>query len=123
MKVLGVDNVLLGVPDLAHARRFYTDLLGLKVRFEVAEAGIILFAIGDEEPGLLVRAGDSRPPRLWLEVPDARAAAEELQSVGLTPLAPAFEVFTGWTVELADPAGNVVGLTDYVKQPSRARPH
>ena len=33
-----------------------------------------------------------------------------------------FEVATGWTVEVADPWGNVIGLTDYTKDPSRARP-
>jgi predicted enzyme related to lactoylglutathione lyase len=32
----------------------------------------------------------------------------------------AFEVQTGWTVEFADPAGNVVGLTDYTKRPERS---
>jgi hypothetical protein len=41
---------------------------------------VVGFRLGDEAPGLLVRAGDvalgpPRPsPRLWLEVPDARAA-------------------------------------------------
>ncbi|MEV6151210.1 hypothetical protein AB0L53_12800 [Nonomuraea sp. NPDC052129] len=48
------------------------------------------------------------------EAPDARAAAKELGGS-------AFEVFTGWTVEIADPWGNVIGLTDYVKQPRLSR--
>jgi hypothetical protein len=30
-------------------------------------------------------------------------------------------VFTGWTVEIPDPWGNVIGLTDYTKQPHLAR--
>jgi hypothetical protein len=32
-----------------------------------------------------------------------------------------FELQTGWTVELADPWGNVVGLTDYTKRPELGR--
>jgi hypothetical protein len=31
------------------------------------------------------------------------------------------EIFTGWVVEVADPWGNVLGLTDYVKKPELAR--
>ncbi|MFC5833073.1 VOC family protein [Nonomuraea insulae] len=76
----------------------------------------MLYAIGEETPGLLVRVHDTRPGsmRVWLEVPDARAVAAES---GIEP----FEVFTGWTVEVPDPWGNVIGLTDYGKQPSLSR--
>jgi len=67
---------------------------------------------------------DSRPratPKVWLEVRDARAAAAILASAGVVALANPFEIPTGWTVEIADPWGNVVGLTDYVKAPTMAR--
>ena len=33
---------------------------------------------------------------------------------------PAFEINTGWVVEFADPWGNVIGLTDYAKDPAKA---
>jgi hypothetical protein len=33
------------------------------------------------------------------------------------------ELRTGWLVEVADPWGNVVGLTDYLLAPERARQH
>jgi len=35
---------------------------------------------------------------------------------------PTVEIKTGWVVEFADPWGNVIGLTDYVKDPAKARP-
>ncbi len=35
---------------------------------------------------------------------------------------PARQLCTGWVVEVADPWGNVVGLTDYLLAPERARP-
>lgn len=128
MVVRGIDNILIPVGDLAAAKEFYGGVLSLETRFELAERGIALFDLGGEVPGLLVRldpaAGRGTGPatRVWLEVPDARAAAEELAGRGVVPLGPPFEVSTGWTVEIADPWGNVIGLTDYVKDPARGRP-
>lgn len=127
MTVRGIDNVLIPVGDLTAAKRFYTGILGLTVKFELAERGIALFKLGDEEPGLLLRtdpaAGTSTGPamRVWLEVPDARTTSNDLRERGIHPLTPPFEVATGWTVELADPWGNIIGLTDYTKRPSLAR--
>jgi predicted enzyme related to lactoylglutathione lyase len=113
--------VLVGAEDYAAVRRFYAEALGLPLKFEVAGLGVAGFRLGSEEPGLLVRAG-AGAPRVWLEVADARAAAAELRSRGVELLAEPFEVATGWTVEVADPAGNVVGLTDYTKRPGLGRP-
>ena len=82
--VLGLDNVLLDVGDLEAAKGFYAGRLGLGVKFDCPDAGVVGFRLGDEEAGLVVRAGDVPPgpprpsPRLWLEVPDARAAGKAL---------------------------------------------
>ncbi len=128
LDVLGVDNVLLAVGDLDAALDFYAGALGLPVKFQIDALGVACFRLGAEEPGLLLRAGSVHPqgprdtPRIWLEVRDAWAASAELQRRGVAPLAEPFEVATGWTVEVADPWGNVIGLTDYTKDPARARP-
>src|SRR4029450_3691013 len=82
--VLGVDNVLLDVGDLEVAKGFYGGRLGLGVKVDFPDAGVVGFRLGDEEAGLVVRAGDVAPgpprssPRLWLEVPGARAAGQGL---------------------------------------------
>jgi predicted enzyme related to lactoylglutathione lyase len=132
LAVLGIDNVLFTVGDLAAAVDFYGTRLGLALAFRLDDRGIALFRLGDESPGLLLRVGpvSEEPgqgdggavPRVWLEVVDARAAAAELTRRGLTPLRDPFPVATGWTVELSDPWGNVVGLTDYTTMPERGRP-
>lgn len=128
LDVLGVDNVLLAVGDFEPALDFYGGKLGLPLKFQLEVLGIACFRLGPEEPGLLIQVHpvQAREPReslrVWLEVRDARAAAAELRARGVTPLAEPFEVATGWTVELADPWGNVIGLTDYVKDPTRGRP-
>jgi predicted enzyme related to lactoylglutathione lyase len=128
-EVRGIDNVLFPVGDLDEAVAFYAGRLGLPVRFRLDQAGVALFGLGAEPPGLLVRqspAADGRAaepaPRLWLEVLDARATAAALAQAGVAALAPPFAVATGWTVEVADPWGNVVGFTDYTTMPERGRP-
>jgi predicted enzyme related to lactoylglutathione lyase len=123
--VLGVDNVLFTVGDLDAAVDFYAGRLGLPLVFRLDEPGIALFGLGGETPGLLVRRGspDGGPgaPRLWLEVRDARATATAIANAGVNTGEP-FPVATGWTVEVADPWGNVLGFTDYTAMPERGRP-
>ncbi|UXY37427.1 VOC family protein [Streptomyces albidocamelliae] len=127
-ELLGFDNVLLPVGDLAEAVGFY-ERAGFTVAFRFDAAGIALLRVGGETPGILLRAEEAlsrrTPPwassRLWLEVPDARAAARHLAAAGIEPLDPAFQVATGWTVEIADPWGNILGLTDYTKRPELGR--
>lgn len=127
IQVLGVDNVTIDVGDLSLARSFYNGFLNLPVQFEFLDAGLIGFRIGYEQPGLIVRAanvptGPPRPsPQLWLEVTDVRAAVTALVTAGVNPLAPPRELQTGWVAEVADPWGNVIGLTDYVKAPHHGR--
>ena len=54
-------------------------------------------------------------------MPDARAAGKALTDAGVALLGKPRELRTGWLVEVADPWGNVVGLTDYLLAPERAR--
>jgi predicted enzyme related to lactoylglutathione lyase len=127
LQVLGVDNIMLAVGDLDEARAFYESTLGLPVKFAVPQAGVVGYRLGDEEPGLMIRVQGLPPspprdtPRVWLEVKDARAAAKALRAKGARILGEPMEILTGWAVELADPWGNVLGMTDYLKDPSRGR--
>ncbi|WP_228898085.1 VOC family protein [Streptomyces sp. DH1] len=127
-ELLGFDNVLLPVGDLGAAVDFY-ERVGFPVAYRLDEAGIALLKVGVETPGLLLRLEEEfgrQPPmwpstRVWLEVTDARTAARELRAAGVPPLDEPFPVATGWTVEFADPWGNVIGLTDYSKRPELGR--
>lgn len=127
LEVLGVDNIMLAVGDFEQARAFYESTLGLPVKFAVPQAGIVGYRLGREEPGLMIRVQPLPPspprdtPRVWLEVKDARAAANALRQKGARILGEPMEILTGWAVELADPWGNVLGLTDYVKDPGKGR--
>jgi predicted enzyme related to lactoylglutathione lyase len=127
-ELLGFDNVLLSVGDLGEAVGFY-ERAGFAVTFRLDEAGIALLRVGGETPGVLLRQEDALghrpppwfPPRIWLEVPDARVAARELTAAGIGLLDEPSAVATGWTVEIADPWGNVLGFTDYSKRPELGR--
>ncbi|MER7773819.1 VOC family protein [Streptomyces sp. NPDC096191] len=127
-ELLGFDNVLLPVGNLGEAVDFY-ERAGFTVAYRLDEAGIALLKVGGETPGLLLRVEEEfwrQPPlwpsaRVWLETTDARTAATALRAAGVPPLDEPFPVATGWTVEFADPWGNVIGLTDYSKRPELGR--
>lgn len=126
MKILGVDNVFVPVGDLARAIEFYSDIIGLPVAKRFDNLGMVLFQIGEETPGLGVGVTDA--PRatghkLWLEVADARTAADELVTRGVPPIKPPFQIPTGWAFEVEDPWGNIIGFTDYMTQPALGRLH
>lgn len=124
MKITGIDNVFLEVGDLEAAVTFYRDGLGLPVHRRFDAIRTALLSIGDETPGLGLgavetpRAGGGK---VWLEVDDAREAARELAGRGISPISPPFLIPTGWVVEVRDPWGNVVGLTDYSARPELGR--
>ncbi|MDH6624961.1 catechol 2,3-dioxygenase-like lactoylglutathione lyase family enzyme [Streptomyces sp. LBL] len=127
-ELLGFDNILFPVGDLDEAVRFY-ERAGFTLGFRFDKGGIALLKVGGETPGILLQLEEGlghRPPgrptpRVWLEVPDARAAARELAAAGIAPLDAPFSGATGRTVEFADPWGNVLGFTDYSKRPELAR--
>ncbi|MGW2229382.1 VOC family protein [Streptomyces formicae] len=127
-ELLGYDNVLFPVGDLGEAVGFY-ERAGFPVSFRLDEIGLAILKVGKETPGVLLRVEDGiaprtppwPSPRVWLEVRDARAKGRALADAGIPLLAAPFSVATGWTVEIADPWGNVVGFTDYLKRPELAR--
>ncbi|MWA13129.1 VOC family protein [Streptomyces sp. BA2] len=127
-ELLGFDNVVFPIGDLGEAVDFY-ERAGFPVTHRIDEIGLAILKVGKETPGILLRVEEGvehRPtawatPRVWLEVRDARATGRALAAAGVEALAPPFSVATGWTVEVADPWGNVVGFTDYRKRPELAR--
>ncbi|MEU9185132.1 VOC family protein [Streptomyces sp. NPDC048484] len=127
-ELLGFDNVLFPVGNLDEAVDFY-QRAGFALGVRLDEAGIAVLKVGKEVPGVLLRLEGElgrRPPawatpRVWFEVQDARGKADALAAAGVQPLDAPLSVATGWTVEVADPWGNVIGFTDYTKRPELAR--
>jgi catechol 2,3-dioxygenase-like lactoylglutathione lyase family enzyme len=121
-RLLGIDNVMFAVRDLEAAIGFYS-ACGFRLKFRMDAAGMALFAIGGEEPGLLIRAegsgGEPGRGKFWVEVSNADETAAQLAAAGIATAR--LETMTGITVEATDPSGNVVGFADYSKKPEMGR--
>lgn len=114
----GMATVSFWADDLAAAKQWYTDLLGVESYFE--RPGYVEFRIGDHqaELGLIDRryapAGAPTEPGgavLYWHVDDLAATLERLHELGATDLEPIHERGSGFvTAAVVDPFGNVLGV-------------
>ncbi|MFM9447912.1 VOC family protein [Streptomyces acidiscabies] len=121
-------RILLHPADPERARRFYGEQLGLGVYREFGtgpERGTVYFLGG----GFLEIAGRTDAPRdpgtrLWLQVPDASAARDELAAKGVEivrePVKEPWGLIEMW---IADPDGTPIVLVEVpADHPIRYRP-
>ena len=110
------DNFFLPATDLNKAKKFYHHVLGLPIKFDFAEKGMIAFQVGNQEPALIVKDIDkfsAATHSIWFVVDDVKKVYRELKEGGVEFLSEPFPIQTGMAVELKDPFGNILGLTDY----------
>ena len=108
--LLGLRTAIYPTPDLARAKRWYTQVLGQQPYFD--EPFYVGFAVGGFELGLLPDGqpgvGGARP--LW-GVSDIDAAHARLLAQGATALEPVTDVGGGIRVAaVCDPFGNRSGI-------------
>jgi predicted enzyme related to lactoylglutathione lyase len=112
------DNFFLPSGDLKKSKEFYQDLLGLPVKFDFSNMGMIAFKVGDNEPAIILKDTSKFPnakPTIWFVVEDVNEEYKRLKAKGLSFLSEPFPIHTGMAVEFEDPSGNRLGLTDYSK--------
>jgi len=112
------DNFFLPSGDLKRGKEFYQNLLGLPVKFDFSNMGMIAFKVGDNEPAIIlkdIRKFPDAKPTIWFVVENVREEYEQLKAKGLIFLSEPFPIQTGMAVEFEDPFGNRLGLTDYSK--------
>ena len=117
----GYDNFFLPVSDMGHAREYYQNVLGLDVKFDFSDRGMLAYRVGQDEPALILKDSSKFPdakPTIWFTVADVTEEYEKLRARGVQFLSAPFEIRTGLAVEFEDPFGNRLGITDY----SRAQP-
>ena len=110
-----IDNIFLPVDDLQSARDFYLNI-GLPVKFDFSDKGMIAFSIGDNEPAIILKDVNKFPeakPTTWFVVDDVKKHTEILKNHGVNFLSEPFHIKTGTAVEFDDPFGNRLGITDY----------
>lgn len=116
-----IDAVVIGVTDLAAARRFYAEGLGLReVWSDASAAGL---AVGPGGTEVVLHAAPDVPPGpsvhyLVIEVP---AAVERLQALGARLVAGPFPIPVGRCAVLEDPLGHRLSIVDLSSAP-RALP-
>lgn len=116
--IMNYDNFFLPVDDYEKGKQFYTETLGLKIKFEFEKQGMVAFSVGDEEPAIILKDRQKFPeakPTVWIEVADVRSLYNEMKKKGINFLTEPFKIRTGWAVEFIDPTGNNLGFTDYIQ--------
>lgn len=110
------DNFFLPVSNYEECKKFYSEILGMKMKFEFAAQGMAAFCVGDEEPAIILKDKNKFPdakPTIWIEVMDVREIYNDLKNKGVLFTTDPFKIRTGWAVEFTDPSGNRLGLADY----------
>ncbi|WP_298828315.1 VOC family protein [uncultured Capnocytophaga sp.] len=113
---MNYDNFFLPAENFEESKRFFAEVLNLKIKFDFSDIGMIAFNVGDEEPAIILKDKKKFPntkPTIWIEVDDVKQIYDELQGKGVSFLSPPFPIRTGWAIEFLDPSGNVLGFTDY----------
>ncbi|EKQ56723.1 MULTISPECIES: VOC family protein [unclassified Clostridium] len=112
------DNFFMGVTNLTVARKYYENTLGLKLKFDFSQKGMIAFIVGSEEPAIILKDESVFPnikPTIWFEVESVENEYRNLKGKGVKFMSEPFEIMTGLAVEFEDPFGNRLGITDYSK--------
>lgn len=110
--ILGLRTAIYPAPDLAAAKRWYAEVLGVAPYFD--EPFYVGFSVGGFELGLLPDAtpGIDGPQPLW-GVANIEAAHSRLLQLGGKPLDPIVDVGGGIKVAaVRDPCGNRFGLIE-----------
>lgn len=110
--ILGLRTAIYPVPDLAAAKRWYTEMLGHPPYFD--EPFFVGFSVGGFELGLLPDAlpGITGPQPLW-GVENIESAFARLLELGATALEPVTEAGEGIKVAaVRDPFGNRFGIIE-----------
>jgi catechol 2,3-dioxygenase-like lactoylglutathione lyase family enzyme len=119
MRLTGIHHSSIVVTDMARARQFYGELLGLREVERPANFStpVVWFEVGDEHIHLIPSdQRDTRSPRHFaLHVDNARAAREHLRSHGVAiqetvPIPGADRFF------IEDPDGNTVELIQWERR-------
>jgi predicted enzyme related to lactoylglutathione lyase len=110
--ILGLRTAIYPVVDLAHAKAWYTDVLGQEPYFD--QPFYVGFSVGGFELGLIPdgQPSISGPQPLW-GVNKAEEAFDRLIALGATALEPVTAVGEGIKVAaVQDPFGNRLGIIE-----------
>jgi len=110
------DNLFLPANNMEESMKFYSEVLGLSLKFDFSNIGMVAYNVGNQEPAIILKDVSKYPdikPTIWFEVENVKKLHEELKGKGITFISEPFRIKTGWAVEFHDPSGNRLGIADY----------
>jgi hypothetical protein len=106
-----IDRILIRVPQLGGAVKYYRDVLGLKVVREDGRRATLKLA--DDSAEIVLHADADLPEQgVYFLVDDVRDLYRRRDELKLTFLAPPAQVSRGYTVTVKDPFGTILQLLD-----------
>jgi predicted enzyme related to lactoylglutathione lyase len=110
------DNFFLPVNNMELAEKYYSEILGLSLKFKFENIRMTAFNVGKEEPAIILKDINmykDMKPTIWFTVDNVMEEYEKLLKKGVEFLSEPFKIKTGMAVEFYDPFGNRLGITDY----------
>lgn len=119
IKIKEIDNLFLPVDDFEKAKEYYEKKLGLEIKFDFSDIGMIAYKVGTEEAAIILK--DKKKfsdvkSTIWFVVDDVNTEYKKMLENNIKFLTAPFAIRTGNVVEFEDPFGNRFGITDYRKQ-------
>jgi predicted enzyme related to lactoylglutathione lyase len=115
----GFDSFWFKTKNLEESKEFYEKTLGLSLKPNFDEKGIVAFNVGNEETLLMLADLNTFPKAktaMWFIVDDVEDEYKRLKEKGVNFLYEPFEVDNGMAAEFEDPSGNKLGIADYKKK-------
>jgi catechol 2,3-dioxygenase-like lactoylglutathione lyase family enzyme len=110
-----VDRILLRVPGLQAAVKYYREVLGLKLLRE--EASIASFQLADGDTELVLHTDEDLPDEaIYYLVDDVRDLYARREALSLKFAGPPAQVSRGYRATVKDPFGNVLLILDRTTQ-------
>lgn len=112
------DNFFLPVNDLEKAKDYYQNTLGLELKFDFSDKGMVAFKVGEEEPAIILKDINHFPQTkstIWFVVENVEEEYERLMNKGVFFTGVPYKIGTGNAVEFEDMFGNRFGIADYLR--------
>ena len=113
-----IDRVIIRVPSLASAVRYYRDVLGLKLAREDGQVAALMMADGVTE--LVLRADPDQPEEIYYLVDNVRDLYKRRDELKLKFVQSPRPAARGYRAAVKDPFGNVLLLLDRSTQDAGA---
>jgi len=115
-KLFKIDNIMYRVSDLEVAKKFYTEVLGLKKVWEDKEAQMIGFVFEQSDSEVVIHTDKNLPKFDYSYlVGNVVSFCKEVKNKGYTVKLEPVDVRPGKYAIIADPDGNEIPIIDLTK--------